>query len=110
MQRRVLPVAAEIDRNVDAAEQGAHVARVPEGVMRRVLDGDLAPETPERLFGVMGVDKVFENGDDRLAIEMRQPRMDGGQGEDMADDVEARLAQNCGSSRPSRRRPEARPK
>ena len=44
MQRNVLPVAAEIDGNVDSIQQWGEIPLVPPLVAQRVFDGGVQPK------------------------------------------------------------------
>ena len=59
MQRHILPVAAEIDRDVDSFQQRHKIAIVPPCVPRRMFHDDSQPEIVPGMRGVMEFEKVL---------------------------------------------------
>lgn len=53
MHGHIVPIATEIDRDVDPTQSRVLVALVPEGVVRGMLNAHLLPQASERLFAVI---------------------------------------------------------
>lgn len=75
MQWNIVPVGAEVDGNFNRSQRRSRAPLIPKRVVGRVLDRDGAPELTKWMLGIVSVDYMFENADDRLAIEVLEPGM-----------------------------------